>query len=132
MFLITKAFALIFILSIFLFNCGSSEKNIEGNIKESRIKTIPHGVVQFYGQVENIDEEKFVCFVSIDSVVGIGAGIRPISKGNVLKFSFNEIQKATLVEYHKGKTKHRFEMIKMDLGRDGNGKNFWKLNRLNF
>lgn len=91
---------LIFILSVLVISCTSSEKNeTEKETIETHIKLFAHGTAQIACTIVELKEVKSqtICVAIIDTIFGYGAGTRPIGVNSKLDLSIeNSLDKDIL------------------------------------
>lgn len=104
-------FVLIFILSVLLISCASSEKKDTAEVRsiETHAKSISHGTAQIACTIVELKEIKgqSICVAIVDTVLGYGAGTRPIATDIKLDLS---IRKSLDKEKFKKDSKHRLTL----------------------
>jgi len=109
--LVLLKFLSVTLLSVLLISCASSEKKETAEVKsiETHAKPISHGTAQIACTIVELKEvnDQPICVAIIDTVLGYGAGTRPIGVNSKLELS---ITKSLDKEIFKKDSKHRLTL----------------------
>jgi len=84
----------IFLSSLLLQQCCTSQEGIKDNNMKAKMKSIeslPYGMASLSMKILEVDESqsRLYCTATVETVHGYGNGVRPISKDTNYKFEFD-------------------------------------------